>query len=209
MLSQRSIAIFLLLVALSAVAPAQDRLKGGIKGRVRVDGGETAAGVSVVVRRGDTEVSRATTNDKGEFEIRGLIPGAYGLTFRKPGLSVGRMENVEVRAGKVKSLSERVFLPVDEGSLALLRGSVFDQSGKSFRGARVELSLIQPDGSLKKLDSRVSNTTGSFGFRLTPTAARYRVTAKADGMEAASEDVEIEGAAIFRVALTLNPSAKK
>jgi hypothetical protein len=32
------------------------------------------------------------------------------------------------------------------------------------------------------------------------------VTAKADGMQAASQEVEIDGAAIFRVALSLNPA---
>ncbi len=197
------------MLVLSLSVFAQDeRSTGGIKGKVRVDDGATASGVSVSARHGEQEVAHTTTNGKGEFEFRGLKPGTYGLTFRKTGLSVGRMENVEVRAGKIKSLNDRLFLPIDEGSIAFLRGSVFDQSGKSFRGATIELALIQPDGTLKKLTSRVSNDTGAFAFRLTPTTARYRVTAKADGMQTASEDVEIDGAANFRVALTLNPSAK-
>jgi hypothetical protein len=34
------------------------------------------------------------------------------------------------------------------------------------------------------------------------------VTVKAKGMEAATSDVEIDSAAIFRVALTLTPAAK-
>ena len=211
MLSSKFIARVVLLLALSTLAHAQegDRLTGGIKGKIRVDAAVTnASGVSVVVRQGDREIARTTTNGKGEFELRGLKPGAYGLTFRKTGLSVGRLEGVDVRAGKIKSLSDHLYLPIDEGSIAFLSGSVFDQSGKSFRGARVELALIQSDGTLKTLSSRVSNGTGSFSFRLTPTAARYRVTAKADGMQAASEDVEVDSAAVFRVALTLNPSAK-
>ena len=211
MLLNKFIAGFLLLpLALfsSALAQKGDLLTGGIKGKIRVDGTATASGVSVVARQGDTEVAQTTTNGKGEFELRGLKPGSYGLTFRKTGLSVGRLEGVEVRAGKIKTLNDRLYLPVDEGSIAFLSGSVFDQGGKSFRGARVELALIRPDGTLKTLSSRVSNGTGSFSFRLTPTAARYRVTAKADGMQTATEDVEIEGAAVFRVALTLNPSAK-
>jgi len=99
-------------------------------------------------------------------------------------------------------------LPVDEGSIAFIRGSVFNASGLSLLGARVELARVEGDGTLKKLDSRVSNATGSFAFRLPPVRARYRLTAKADGMEAANEEVNVEGAAIYRVALSLSPARK-
>src|SRR3712207_2478854 len=89
---------FTLALVLSASAPAQnERTLGGSKGRVRVDGGSTPGGVMVIVRRGDDEVKRVETKSRGEFEVLGLEPGLYGLTFRKPGLSVGRMENVEER----------------------------------------------------------------------------------------------------------------
>jgi opacity protein-like surface antigen len=206
-----------LLVALSAagVAAAQKKSKkpepttGGISGRVRVDAGATPVGVSVVVRRGDEEVARQTTNAKGEFEIQGLAPGSYGITLRKAGLQVGRTENIEVRAGKTVSLKDRMFLPLDEGSLVMIRGSVFNAAGLSFAGARVELARVESDGSVKKLDSRVSNSTGSFGFRLMPDHARYRLTAKADGMQTASEEINVEGAAIYRVALSLGPAQKQ
>ncbi|MDT5293343.1 MAG: erythromycin esterase [Acidobacteriota bacterium] len=181
---------------------------GGISGRVRVDAGVSASGVSVRVRRGDEEVAQTTTNAKGEFEVQGLAPGTYGLTLRKSGLQIGKMESVEVRAGKTASLKDHLFLPVDEGSIAHLRGSVFSPDGRALPGARIELARVEADGTFKKLDSRVANATGSFAFRLSPERARYRVTAKADGMAAATQDVDIDGAAIFRVALSLNPVSK-
>jgi hypothetical protein len=181
---------------------------GGIAGRVKVDSGATPAGVSVTVRQGDTEVTRTTTNARGEFEVQGLAPGAYGLTLRKPGLQVGRMEDVEVRAGKTVSLKNHLFLPVDEGSIAHLRGSVFTAEGRGVGGARVELARVEEDGSVKKIDDRVANNYGMFAFRLPPSRARYRVTAKADGMQAGTQEVEIDGAAIFRVAVTLTPAQK-
>jgi opacity protein-like surface antigen len=206
----------LVLVSAAGVAAAQKKSKkqqepttGGISGRVRVDAGATPGGVSVVVRRGEEEVARQTTSAKGEFEVQGLGPGSYGITLRKAGLQVGRTENIEVRAGKTVSLKDRIFLPLDEGSLVMIRGSVFNAAGLSFAGARVELARVESDGSVKKLDSRVSNSTGSFGFRLMPEHARYRLTAKADGMEAASEEINVEGAAIYRVALSLGPTQKQ
>lgn len=208
-------ALFASLLALTAAAaPAQKRQKkqepttGGISGRVRVEPGMSAAGVSVHVRRGDEEVASASTDSKGGFAVAGLAPGTYGLTLRKSGLQVGKMEGVEVRAGKTVSLKNNLFLPVDEGSLAFIRGSVFNAAGRSILGARVELVRVEGDGSLKRLDSRVSNSTGSFAFRLPPERARYRLTAKAEGMESAAEEVNVEGAAIYRVALSLSPAPK-
>jgi hypothetical protein len=202
-----------LLAAPSAAQKKRPKAKeqpttGGISGRVRVDAGATASGVSVEVRQGDRPVTETETDAKGDFEVRGLAPGSYGLTLRKAGLQVGRMEGIEVRAGKTVSLKDHLFLGLDQGALALLRGSVFDAAGRSFAGARVELARVEADGSLKKLDSRVANVAGEFGFNLPPARARYRLTAKADGTEAATQDVDVDGAAIYRAALTLKPAAK-
>jgi hypothetical protein len=76
-----------------------------------------------------------------------------------------------------------VFLSIDEGSIAFIRGSVFNEAGRSVPGVRVELSRILSDTSVDKLDSRITGETGEFVFRLPPDAAKYRVTLKADGAE--------------------------
>jgi hypothetical protein len=206
------------LFALASAAPAAAQKKskkqqeqpttGNIVGRVKVAPGATPAGVAVTVRRGDEEVTRRETNSKGEFEFQGLEPGTYGLTLRKAGLEVGRMEDVQVRAGKTVSLKDRLYLGVDDGAIAHIRGSVFDANGRSVNGAKVELARVESDGSLSKLDSRVSNATGSFAFRLSPDRARYRLTAKADGAEPTTEELNVEGAAIYRIALSLKPGGK-
>lgn len=180
---------------------------GVIKGRVRVGGEGGAGNISITVQQGEREVAHATTNAKGDFEVKALDPGVYGLTLRKPGLQVGRIEDLKVIAGKAVDLKGRLYLAVDEGTLAFLKGSVFSKEGRSLPGARIEVVLLHPDGSEKKINSAVTNSLGAFAFRLPPANARYRVTAKADGMQA-SKDVEIDGAAIFRVALELAPAAK-
>jgi hypothetical protein len=208
-------ALLAALVALSAAADAAQKKQkkpapttGAVAGRVRVEPGMSPNNVAVVVRRGEEEVAHASTDAKGEFEVRDLQPGTYGLTLRKSGLQVGKMEGVEVRAGKTVSLKDRLYLPVDEGAIAHVRGSVFRADGRSLPGAEVTLARVEADGSFKKLDSRVANGTGSFAFRLPPERARYRVTAKADGMQPAAEEVNVDGAAIFRVALSLSPASK-
>jgi hypothetical protein len=197
--------VIILVAAGISVAQKQDKTLGAIKGKVRVETG-TPGGVTVVVRRGETEVTRSTTGKSGEFLVSRLTPGIYGLTFRKTGLSIGSIEDVEVKAGKTRSLGDRLILTIDEGSIAFLSGSVFNADGRSVPNAKVELSLILEDGSTEKIDGRVTTETGSFKFRLGPEAAKYRVSVKTDGAPV-TKDVEVDGAAVYRVALSLPPKS--
>jgi hypothetical protein len=181
---------------------AQDKTTGAIKGKVRVEKGSPAA-VAVILRQGEREVTRTTTDKHGDFLIARVAPGVYSVTFRKPGLSVGSIDDIEVKAGKTRALGDRLVLSVDEGSIAFIRGSVFTEAGRSVPGVRVELARILDENSTQKLDSRVTGETGEFVFRLPPEAAKYRLTLKADGVQPASKDVEVDGAAVYRVALSL------
>ena len=209
MLLQRWFGALLLVAGLlvpCAVAAQTDRATGGIKGKVReAKNAGAAEGVEVTVRQGEREVARTKTNRKGEFQVEGLAPGIYGLTFRKPGLSVGRLEDVEVRAGKVRSLPDRLVLTVDEGSIVFVRGSVFTAEGRSVPGARVEIARLQPDGSAKKIDGRITTESGLFVFRLVSDTARYRISVWAGGMGPVTKDVEVDGPARYNVAVSLPP----
>ena len=195
------LAIILLTAAISA---AQDKSLGSLKGKVRVETG-TPAGVTVVVRRGETEVTRATTDKNGDFVVSKLTPGKYGLTFRKPGLSIGTMEDIEIKAGKTRSLGDRLILTIDEGSIAFVSGSVFNADGRSVPNAKIELLRVLEDGTTKKIDGRVTTETGSFKFRLSPEPGKYRLSVKRDGAEPVTKDVEVDGAAVYRIALSLPP----
>jgi hypothetical protein len=188
----------------AGIAVGQDKTLGTIKGKVRVETGNPG-GITVLVRRGDTEVTTVTTNKNGDFVVSRLTPGIYGLTFRKPGLSIGTMEDVEVKAGKTRSLGDRLILTIDEGSIAFLSGAVFNASGRSVANAKVELFKVLEDGTTKKIDGRITTETGSFKFRLAPDPGKYRVSVKTEGAEPVSKDVEIDGAAVYRVALSLPP----
>ena len=199
---RKSLFMLALVLCTAAIAVGQpDKTTGAIKGKIRVETG-TPAGVTVVVRHGDKEVTRSTTEKNGDFLVSRLAPGIYGLTFRKTGLSIGTIEDVEVKAGKTRSLGDRLILTIDEGSIAFLSGSVFSADGRSVPNTKVELSRIQEDGSTKKIDGRVTTETGSFKFRLSPEPAKYRVSVKTD-REPITKDVEIDGAAVYRVALSL------
>lgn len=195
-----------LLLLVSVACLAQDKTTAAIKGKVRVEQG-APSGVSVILFRGDQEVTRAATDKKGEFTIAHVNPGLYTVTFRKPGLAVGSIPNLDLKAGQKRVLHDLV-LGIDDGSIAFLRGSVFTESGRSVPGVRVELARIVSENSVQKIDARVTGETGEFVFRLSPETARYRVTIRADGAEPVSKDVEVDSAAVYRVSLTLKPLPK-
>lgn len=195
-----------LLLLLSVAGLAQDKTTAVVKGKVRVEQG-SPSGVAVILFQGDQEITRAATDKKGEFTIARVNPGLYTVTFRKPGLAVGSIPNLDLKAGQKRVLHDLV-LGIDDGSIAFLRGSVFTESGRSVAGVRVELFRIVSENSVQKMDARVTGETGEFVFRLSPETARYRVTVKAEGAEPVSKDVEVDSAAVYRVALTLKPLPK-
>ena len=195
-----SLGVCLLLIA-SVACFAQDKTTASIKGKVRVEKG-SPSGVSVMLMQGDNEISKSTTNSKGDFVIARVNPGTYSIKFRKAGLSVGTVDDISVKAGQTRTLGDRLYLTVDEGSIVFIRGSVFTEEGRSVPGVRVDLSRIIDENSIQKLDSRITGETGEFVFRLQPDAGKYRLTLKADGTEPAAKDVEVDNAAVYRVALT-------
>jgi hypothetical protein len=198
---------FLAAILLAGNAFAQDKTTGGVKGKVRVETG-TPAGVSVLVKQGELEVARGLTSKGGDFEVRGLKPGRYGITLKKAGLSIGTIENIEVKAGKPRSLGDRLILTIDEGSIAFIRGSVFNEDGRSMPNVKIELARVEADGTAKKIDGRVTNETGSFAFRLAPEVGKYRITARPSGGEPVTKDVDVDGPAVYRLALSVKSPAK-
>jgi carboxypeptidase family protein len=202
----KSSAGFLLLLLFCVGATAQERNTASIKGKVKVERG-SAAGVAVILIRDDQEVSRTATDKRGEFTLARIAPGTYSVKFRKPGLSIGTVDAVLLKSGQTRTFKD-LFLGIDEGSIAFIRGSVFTDIGRSVPGVRVELTRILSEDSTEKLDSRITGETGEFVFRVPPDAAKYRLALKAQGAAPASKDVEVDGAAIYRVALTLKPNPK-
>ena len=115
----------------------------------------------------------------------------------------GRVQiSAVVGNGQTRTLADKLYLSIDEGSIVFIRGSVFSDGGRSVAGVKVELARIISDNAIQKLDSRVTGETGEFVFRLPPDPGKYRLTLKADGTEPSSKDVEVESAAVYRVALT-------
>ncbi len=195
--------IFLLLLSAfcSALVSAQD--SGGVKGKVRTTKGEGIAAATITAKQKDEDVKSTTSDAKGNFVLENLKNGTYNLVFTKNGYSSGVLYNVEVKKKKVSDLGERLVLTIDQGTQVIIKGSVFAADGRSVGGAEIKIERVSSDGSIKKLGSSLSSYSGEFTFKLSQGAAKYRVTASAKGASA-SKEIEVDSAAIYRLAITLN-----
>ena len=202
---------FLLFILFSAVsiADAGAQETGGVKGRVRTQKNEVISGVAVTVRKNNADVKTANTDKNGMFEIVGLEIGSYTIAFDKTGYSSGVLNNVEIKKGKSRDLGGRLVMTVDQATLVIIKGIVFNQNGGSVRGASVEIEKKQADGSYKRVGATTSSygveplATGEFVFRFPEQTADYRITASAKNAPAVSKEITVDSAAIYRLALTL------
>ncbi len=195
------VSLFLLFLAAGSLAQST----GALKGRVRSGSGNGIANASIVVRFDGKDVKSATTDGKGRFEMGGLSSGKYNLVIDAKGYSTGVKYDVEVRSGTVRDLGDRLILSTDQGTLVIIKGSVFYKEGTSLSGAKVELEKVNGDGSTERVASALSTYTGEFTFRRPESAAKYRITAKFNGASG-SKEIDVDMAAIYRLAITLDVS---
>lgn len=200
----KSFVLIVLALAFSGVvAFAQET--GGLKGKVRTTKGEGIAAATVTARQNGEDVKSATADAKGNFVLENLKAGNYNLVFSKSGYSSGVMYNVGVKKKKVNDLGERLILIVDQGTQVIIKGSVFAPDGRSVGGAEIKVERVSGEGSAKKVGESVSSYSGEFTFRFSEGAAKYRITATAKGASV-SKEIEVDSAAIYRLAITLDSS---
>lgn len=198
--------LFIVVIALSAVGVFAQST-GGVKGKVRTPDGDGIANASVTARQDGENLKTVKTDNDGKFLLEGLQTGRYNLVFEADGYSSGVFYNVEVKKKKTEDLGSRLILRVDEGTQVIIRGSVFSPSGHSIYGAKVEIEQLSENGKTRKVGSGYTSQSGEFIFRFPEGTAKYRVTVSAKGEEA-SKEIEVDTAAIYRLALTLNLDKK-
>ena len=183
---------------------------GGVKGKVRNVRGAGISDATVTARQKGEDIKTTRTDAKGEFVLEGLESGLYNFVFTKSGFSSGTKYNVEVKKNKTTDLGDRLILTGDQGTLVIIKGSVFNQDGVSLSGAKVEIEKISDDGGAgRKMGSGYTSQGGEFTFRFPEGAAKYRVTATLKGVSA-SKEVSVDGAAIYRLAISLElPRSEK
>jgi len=192
--------LFAVIIALAVSAFAQT--SGGVKGKVRDWNGNGLSGISVSARQKGEEVKSVQSGKDGNFVLEGLAPGTYNIAFDGDGYSTGVLYNVEVKAGKVRGLSERLLLTRDRGSMVFVKGIVFYRDSTSLAGADVELYVVNGDGTDKKLFGTTTNEMGDFEFPAVKVIQKLRVKATFKGVSE-TKDIDVNQPQIYRTTVTL------
>jgi len=158
--------------------------------------------VKITARQNGEDVKSVSSDGNGKFVLQNLKTGIYNIVFTKNGYSSGLKYDVEVKKKKVNDLGDRLILTVDQGTQVIIKGSVFNEEGRSLSGDEVKIERISDNGSAQKIGSIYTSVSGEFTFRQPERAAKFRVTASAKGASA-SKEVEVSSAAIYRLAITL------
>ncbi len=191
--------IFIILVSLTTLL-AQDT--GSVKGKVRTADGDSIADVKIFARLDGKDMKSTTSDKNGAFRINGLKPGSYNLVFDKYGFSSGVLYDVLIKEKKVNNLRDRLYMTVDEGTLVIINGSVFNQNGRSIYGATVLIEEID-SGKPEKAGKLYSSRSGQFTFKFPEGKKKFRITASAKDVSV-SKEIEVEEASVYRLAITLN-----
>lgn len=178
---------------------------GGVKGKVRANNGSGIANATITARQFGKDIKTVRSDAKGVFQMTGLETGVYSLFFDADGFQSGLLQGVEVKGGNVRDLGDRLILRPDQGNLVIVNGSIFYKEGTSLGGAKVEVELVNADGSTKRLTTLYTTIQGEIIYKRPEGAAKLRFTAKFKGAEGVKE-VEVNTAAVYRFALTLDIS---
>lgn len=205
---QNSLVGVVTILSFSIIAISAQGL-GNVKGKVTTPAGKKIQNVKVTARKDGKNLRSTSTDRNGKFRLTGLKAGRYNLVFEKYGYSAGVLYNVLIKQNKTNNIKNKnVYLTVDEGTLVIIKGSVFNQAGRSIYGAKVRIEEIRTDKVPRKKAVTYTSESGEFTFRFAEGTKKLRVTATARKVST-SKEIEVSEAAIYRLALTLNMPVKK
>ncbi len=128
----------------SPVAIAQGKTTGSIEGSVLVQSGQTLANVQLTLKHNTKGFVKTTsTNDRGEFDLKGLPIGTYTVTFTKDGYHSVSESELEIVAGNTASFDVSMFSSDIE---------TIQVSGTAIRNIDMQSSTAQMTFTASELD---------------------------------------------------------
>ncbi|MBO0798494.1 MAG: carboxypeptidase regulatory-like domain-containing protein [Blastocatellia bacterium] len=176
---------------------------GTIKGKVKGQKDKALEGVVVraIKTAGQERIPETKSDSNGDFELTGLQPGSYSLTFEKPGYKRFSTHKLDLAAGDTLKLNRVIELSRESESFAVIRGAVFNPGGFTLSNAAVTIERI--DGGKKFKKETVSLEGGEFAFRVKAEKAKYRISATYPGYQTSATEVEIESDEVRNIAVRL------
>jgi hypothetical protein len=167
------ILICVLLLVLSLAGTSSARLMASISGKVTAE--DTGEGLSEILVRAMPGNFRTVTNEKGNYILKGLVPGlTYQLSFFREGsLYVNEFwsTDVHIPKGKYYAIVDRA---LELG--AAVSGSVYDAKTKvPLSGAAVAATSLNQPGWAEHFKTTRTDDNGKFLILGLPESERCRV----------------------------------
>jgi len=87
---------------------------GTLRGQVTDPSGAAVAEATVLVTTPSGAATTATTNREGNFEVKGLVPGKYGVKVIAPGFAAFEKAEIDITAGQVQKLNAQLTIEVQQ-----------------------------------------------------------------------------------------------
>jgi len=154
---------------------------GVIQGRVTSATGAPIRGAEVRARESNGRENRlATSNERGEFEIRDLIPGTWTLAASKSGYisqQYGQKRPFSAPESLQVSPRQRLQANFTLGRAGAISGRVFDEFGDPVAGARVQVLRSRMSNGRRTLTATgvgdETDDTGAFRLYALPPGDYY------------------------------------
>src|SRR4051794_26319527 len=178
----------LLAMTLFAWPAAAQEQRGSIEGIVKDSSGAVLPGATVEARSAGSGVLTATSDATGNFRFPSVLPGVYEVSATLSGFKAGKVSNVEVRLGSIKSVDFSLSLATMSESVTVTAESpIVDtkSSGKSTNIRAEQVNLLPHNRDFTSLVTQApgaNNESKSAGIMLDGAAAaenRYVI----DGIE--------------------------
>ena len=165
-------AVFLLTAALHGFAQPST---GVIKGTVTDQLSGLVTNATVVLKNGKLTGKTTTTDNEGNYEIRGLPPGKYDLTISAIGFQTLEESSVEVRASKITLLNAQLTIGELEQIVTI------DNKSLSTDADRNADAMILRERELSALPDDPEALAAALQAMAGPSAAQNGAQVKVDG----------------------------
>jgi len=192
------IVVSIVLSFLLGPVAAGNQKTGVLKGKIQDAKGKPIAGAEVRATRNRDRVSKETkTDENGAYSFE-LEPDDYTVSFDAEGYQGGTLVQMQQVEADKENVIKTIRLEKARKKTSLVRGAVFDASGRSIAGAKLKLVRIataeeeKENRKHKSLSMNyISNSRGEFAFRLPAERAKYKVTVTAEGFKTDSKTVDV------------------
>ncbi|MGC2674121.1 MAG: carboxypeptidase regulatory-like domain-containing protein [Candidatus Acidiferrum sp.] len=104
----------LLFAGMAGSAARSQEATGELRGQVTDPSGAAVAEATVLVTTPSGAATTATTNREGLFEVKGLVPGKYGVKVIAPGFAPFEKAEIEIAAGQTEKLNVQLSIEVQQ-----------------------------------------------------------------------------------------------